>query len=123
MRDTLYHVNQQPFESEDNSTMFSDEPTRTFKQFEKIITDLMPDYDDIDLGKTSKQERTIEEERLQLWMLLTKREKFDMLFHQVCEHEAQIMGFLIEQEHGPVGPDSTLFSINYFDNQMDTAVN
>ena len=41
-----------------------------------------------------------EEERLQLWMLMSLPEKLDMLSHQLIEQEAQIIAFLIENEHG-----------------------
>ena len=41
-----------------------------------------------------------EEERLPLWMLMTKEEKLDMLAHECIDDEAQIMSFLIEFEYG-----------------------
>ena len=41
-----------------------------------------------------------EEERLPLWMLMSQREKLDMLAHQCIDQEAQIMNFLIEVEYG-----------------------
>ena len=41
-----------------------------------------------------------EEERLPLWMLMTKEEKLDMLTHECIDSEAQIMSFLIEFEYG-----------------------
>jgi len=41
-----------------------------------------------------------EEERLPLWMLMTKEEKLDMLAHQCIDSEAQILSFLIEFEYG-----------------------
>ena len=41
-----------------------------------------------------------EEERLPLWMLMSKEEKLDMLAHECIDSEAQIMGLLIEFEYG-----------------------
>ena len=41
-----------------------------------------------------------EEERLPLWMLMSKEEKLDMLAHECIDSEAQIMSFLIEFEYG-----------------------
>ena len=41
-----------------------------------------------------------EEERLPLWMLMSKEEKLDMLAHECIDSEAQIMSFLIEFEFG-----------------------
>ena len=41
-----------------------------------------------------------EEERLPLWMLMSKRDKLDMLAHECIEAEAQILNFLIEVEFG-----------------------
>ena len=65
------------------------------------------------LGPMRKQEKTKfeqyndvlslvieEEERLPLWMLMTKEEKLDMLAHQCIDSEAQILSFLIEFEFG-----------------------
>ena len=41
-----------------------------------------------------------EEERLPLWMLMSKEEKLDMLAHECIDSEAQIMGLMIEFEYG-----------------------
>lgn len=41
-----------------------------------------------------------EEERLPLWMMMSQREKLDMLAHECIDQEAQIMNFLIEVEYG-----------------------
>ena len=41
-----------------------------------------------------------EDERLSLWILLTQKEKLDMLAHQMIEQEAQMMAFLLEAEYG-----------------------
>ena len=41
-----------------------------------------------------------EEERLPLWMLMSKEEKLDMMAHQCIDSEAQIMYELIEFEYG-----------------------
>ena len=41
-----------------------------------------------------------EEERLPMWILMTKEEKLDMLAHQVIEQETQIMAFFIEYQYG-----------------------
>lgn len=76
-------------------------------------------YDAFD---TSMQRNTIEEERLQLWMLLTTREKLDMLFHQVVEHEAQMMCLLLESELGELGVDTNVEQVNAYDNEMEAAL-
>jgi len=55
--------------------------------------------------------------------MLTKHEKFDMLFHQVVLHEAQMMSFLLEAEHGELGTDTSIVQIHEYDNDMETALN
>jgi len=46
-----------------------------------------------------------------------------MMFHQVVLHEAQIMSFLLEAEHGELGTDTSIIQINEFDNDMEVAIN
>ena len=41
-----------------------------------------------------------EEERLPLWMMMSERDKLDMLAHECIDQEAFIMMFLIEVEYG-----------------------
>ena len=68
------------------------------------------------------EEINYEEERLQLWMLLSQNEKLDMLMHQLVEGEAQIMAFLVELEYGAeVFIDATTVSMP-LDEMMDKAV-
>ena len=76
----------------------------------------------VDKDKPDKTDLPLEEERLQLWSLLTKEEKFDMLFHQTVEHEAQIICLLLESELGELGTDTNIDTIRNFDIEIETAV-
>lgn len=45
-----------------------------------------------------------------------------MLFHQVVEHEAQMMSLLLESEMGELGTDTNIDIVHSSDLEMESAI-